>query len=62
MGVVFYYKPQVINYTLLGKKMRGSCGRGDDAMGAQMEKLSLLERKKIGGKSCGVNLMRKVQQ
>lgn len=42
--------------------MRGSCGRGDDAMGAQMEKLSLLERKKIGGKSCGVNLMRKVQQ
>lgn len=47
---------------LLGKKMRGRCGGGDDAMGAQTERLSLLERKKNRGKSHGVNLTRKVQQ
>lgn len=56
MGVVFYYKPELINYMLLGKKMQGRCGGGSDAMEVQTEKLSLLEREEKEWKSRDVNL------
>lgn len=56
MGVVFYYKPELINYMLLGKKMQGRCGGGSDAMEVQTEKLSLLEKEEKEWKSRDVNL------
>lgn len=52
MGVIFYYKPELINYMLLGKKKcRATVEGSGDAMEVQTEKLSLLERERKGLKS-----------